>query len=223
MNPIALLVLATAAFLATHFITSTPLRTRFVARFGQRTYLVLYSVVALLTLGWMVWAYRQAPRQLLWEGWRYAPLLLMPFSMVLLAAGYLSRNPTAVMQEGTLRSAEPARGILRITRHPLMWAIALWAFAHMAARGDIESLVFFGGFLMLALVGTVSIDRRKAALGADWRRFAAATSNVPFVAIAQGRNRFAPGEIGYRKLLIGLALFVVIFLLHPYIFGVRPY
>jgi uncharacterized membrane protein len=223
MNPIAYLAFATAAFLGAHFVTSTPLRTRLVARFGQRTYLALYSVVALITLGWMIWAYRQTPRQLLWEGWRFAPLSLMPFSMVLLVAGYFSRNPTAVMQESKLRSAEPARGILRITRHPLMWAIALWAAAHVAARGDVKSLVFFGGFLVLALVGTVLIDRRKAALGEDWRRFTAVTSNVPFVAIAQGRNRFAPGEIGYRKALIGLALFVVIFLLHPYIFGARPW
>lgn len=223
MDPIAHLVFATTAFLGTHFVTSTRLRTRLVARFGQRTYLAIYSVVALIALAWMVWAYQQAPRQLLWEGWRHVPILLMPFSMVLLAAGYLSRNPTAVMQESKLRSGEPARGILRITRHPLMWAIALWAAAHVAARGDVKSLVFFGGFLVLALVGTVLIDRRKAALGEDWRRFAAVTSNVPFVAIAQGRNRFAAAEIGHRKPLVGLALFVVIFLLHPYLFGARPF
>ena len=223
MDPIAHLVLATAAFLGTHFVPSTPLRAGLIARLGQRAYLALYSVVALITLGWMVWAYRQVPVLPLWEGWRYAPLLLMPFSMILLAAGYLSRNPTMVMQERGLRSTEPARGIVRITRHPLMWAIALWAVAHALARGDVKSLIFFGGLLALALLGTVLIDRRKAALGEDWRRFAAVTSNVPFLAIAQGRNRFAPGEVGYRNLSIGLVLFVAIFILHPYIFGVRPY
>jgi uncharacterized membrane protein len=223
VNPIAHLILATAAFLATHFVSSTPLRPTLIARFGERAYLGLYSLVALVTLVWMSWAYAQAPRQFLWEGWRYAPLLLMPFSLILLVAGYLSRNPTAVMQERTLRSAEAARGVLRITRHPLMWAIVLWGGVHVLARGDVKSLIFFGGLLVVALLGTILMDRRKAALGEDWRRFAAVTSNVPFVAIVQGRNRFVPGEIGYLKPAIGLIVFVVILLLHPYVFGARPY
>lgn len=223
MDPIAHLILATAAFVVTHFVPSTPLRARLVAWLGQRAYLGLYSLVALATLVWTIWAYRHAPLVPLWNGWRYLPLLLMPFALVLLAAGYLSRNPTMVMQEDKLKAEEPARGILRVTRHPLMWAFALWAFAHLLARGDVRSLILFGGFLLLALVGTVLIDRRKAALGEDWRRFAAVTSNVPFLAIAQGRNRFVPAEVGWRKPLIALLLFVVLLLLHPYIFGARPY
>ncbi|MFL6624454.1 MAG: NnrU family protein [Sulfurifustaceae bacterium] len=223
MDPIAHLGLATAAFLLTHFVSSTPLRATLVARLGQRAYLGLYVVVAFITLGWMIAAYRHAPRELLWIGWRHVPLLVMPFALILLATGIRTRNPTAVMQESQLRSPEPARGVLRITRHPLMWAIALWAAVHVLARGDMKSLIFFGGLLLLALMGTVLIDRRKAALGTDWHRFTAVTSNVPFVAIAQGRNRFAPGEIGYRLPLIGLVLFAVVFILHPYIFGARPY
>jgi uncharacterized membrane protein len=70
------------------------------------------------------------------------------------------------------------------------WAIMLWAAAHILARGDLKSLIFFGGFLALAALGTVLMDRRKEkAMTEDWRRFAAVTSNIPFVAIAQGRNR----------------------------------
>ena len=223
MNPIANLLLATVAFVALHFIPSTPLRAAVVARFGQRRYLGAYSVVAAVALVWMSWAYAQAPRQLLWEGWRLLPVVIMPFSLILAVAGYTTRNPTAVMQERTLQSADPARGIVRITRHPLMWGIALWAAAHALARGDLKSLIFFGGLLVLALLGTVLIDRRRAALGEDWRRFAAVTSNVPFLAIAQGRNRFIPSEVGYRRPLIGLAVFVALFLLHPYLFGARAY
>lgn len=223
MSPITNLVFATVAFLVLHFIPSTPLREGLVARLGQRPYLALYSVVSVLALVWMGWAYAQAPRQFLWEGWRFVPLVVMPFSLILIVAGYTTRNPTAVMQERALQSADPARGIVRITRHPLMWGIALWAGAHTLARGDVKSLIFFGGFLVLALFGTLSIDRRRSVLGKDWRRFAAVTSNVPFLAIVQGRNRFIPSEIGYRRPLIGLALFVALFLLHPYLFGARPF
>lgn len=223
MDPVAHLIVAAAAFVVTHFVTSTPLRARLVAWLGQRVYLGLYSVVALATLSWMIWAYRHAPFEPLWNGWRYLPLLLMPLALILLVAGYLSRNPTMLMQEDKLEAAEPARGIMRVTRHPLMWAFALWALSHLLARGDVGSSILFGAFVLLALAGTVLIDRRKAALGENWRRFAAVTSNVPFLAILQGRNRLAPAEIGWRKPLIGVALFVVLLLLHSYLFGARPY
>jgi uncharacterized membrane protein len=105
-----------------------------------------------------------------------------------------------------------------------MWGIALWAGVHALARGDAASLVFFGSFLVLALAGTRLIDARKAdALGEDWARFAAATSNVPFTAIVEGRNRLAWGEIGAVKVGVGVAIYAVIVLLHPWLFGVRAY
>jgi uncharacterized membrane protein len=224
VNPIAHLLLATGVFVATHFVSGTGWRTLLVRRLGERGYLGLYSLVALATLVWMIWAYARAPVQPLWQGWRYLPALVMPVACVLLVAGYFSRNPTMVMQEGALKSSDPARGIVRITRHPLMWAIMLWAGAHVLARADVGALVFFGSFFLLGALGTVSMDRRKAAaLGGDWKRFAAATSNVPFVAIAQRRNTLALGEIGWRKPLIGLALYAALFVLHPLLFGARPY
>lgn len=223
MSPINSLLLATIVFLVLHFIPSTPLRAALVARIGQRPYLAAYSAVAAVALVWMCWAYAQAPREFLWDGWRLLPSIVMPFSLVLIVAGYTSRNPTAVMQERVLQSDNPARGFVRITRHPLMWGIALWAGAHTLARGDVKSLIFFGGLLVLALLGTVLIDRRRSALGEDWRRFAAVTSNVPFLAIIQGRNRLVLGEIKLRVLLIAIALYVVIFLVHPYVFSARPY
>jgi uncharacterized membrane protein len=70
----------------------------------------------------------------------------------------------------------------------------------------------------------VLLDARKSrTLGADWVRFAAVTSNVPFAAIIQDRNQFRFEEIGWKKVLIGLAVYAAIFALHPYLFGARPY
>jgi uncharacterized membrane protein len=224
MDPTAQLVVATAAFIATHFVPSTPLRAALVGRIGERAYLGLYSLVALVTLVWMARAFVHAPLQPLWPGLRHLPSAVMPFAFILLACGLLERNPTAVMQEGLLKSADPARGMIRVTRHPVMWSFMLWSGAHVLARGELNSTVFFGGFLLLAALGTVLIDRRKAArLGEDWKRFAAVTSNLPFVAIVQGRNRLAWREIGWWRPLVGLATFAVVFPLHPWLFGVRPY
>jgi uncharacterized membrane protein len=98
----------------------------------------------------------------------------------------------------------------------------LWAAAHILARGDLKGVIFFGGLLFVAAVGTLLMDSRKKA-NPDWARFEAATSHVPFVAIAQGRNRLDWREIGWTRPLIGLAAFAAFFLLHPWIFGARPY
>ena len=224
MDPMTQLLLATAVFLATHFVPSTPLRVAIAGRIGERAYVGLYSLVAFATIGWMVYAYSRAPLEPLFPGLRLLPALLMPFSFLLLIGGILARNPSAVGQQKVLQAEEPARGMLRVTRHPIQWGILLWAAAHLLARGDLKSTVFFGGFLLLSALGTVLMDRRKArTLGADWERFAHATSNVPFVAIAQGRNRFDAAEIGIVKLALGLALYAAFLLLHAWLFGAAPY
>lgn len=223
MDPVFQLALATAVFVATHFVTSTPLRGRLAGAVGERAYLGLYSLVALVAIVWMVIAYRHAPVEPLWTGSRALPVIVMPIAFVLLITGYF-RNPSAVMQGGLLKSPDPARGIIRVTRHPVMWAIMLWSAAHVLARGDLKSVLFFGGFFVVAAGGTVLQDLRKArTLGEDWARFAAVSSNVPFLAILQGRNRLALGEIGWAKPLLGLVLFFALLTLHPWLFGARPY
>ena len=224
MNPMTHLIAATVAFLATHYVASTPLRAKLVNALGK-AYLGLYSLIAFATLGYMIWAYYRAPSVGLWysPALRYVPLIVMPIAFILMVCGLLERNPTLVGQERLLETDDAARGILRITRHPLMWGFALWAASHILARGDAASVIFFGGFLVLALSGTVLIDRRKAAtLGDDWRRFAAVTSNLPFAAIAAGRNRLNLGEIGWWKVVAGLALYGALLWLHPVLFGAHP-
>jgi uncharacterized membrane protein len=105
-----------------------------------------------------------------------------------------------------------------------MWGVALWAWVHLVARGDLASIVFFGGFLLLALAGTVLIDARKnRMIGVDWQRFTAVTSNLPFAAIMQGRNQFRFDEIGWWRVAAGIAAYFVLIFLHPYVFGARPY
>jgi len=224
MDPLAQLCIATAAFLGTHFVSSTPLRAAIVRSTGERAYLGLYVVAALATLGWMVHAYLRAPVEPLWPGLRLVPAVIMPFAFILLVGGLLQKNPTAVGQAKFLAQEDPARGMLRVTRHPVMWAILLWAGAHVLARGDVKSLVFFGGFLLLAALGTRLIDARKAReAGEAWTRFSALTSNIPLVAIAQGRNSFHVGEIGLVKLVFALILYGGTLLTHAWLFGARPW
>src|SRR5215211_5150001 len=63
----AFLAFASATFLGTHFLLSHPLRTPLVSRMGEGPFRGLYSLVALITFGIMVWAYRRAgDQQPLW-------------------------------------------------------------------------------------------------------------------------------------------------------------
>ncbi len=215
------LVAATAAFLLTHFVSSTPLRPALVARIGEWPYRGLYSAFAFVTLGLMIWAYNKAPSEVLWTGPRELPAIVMPLAFVIIVCGYY-RNPTMVGADRLMKSEDPARGVIRVTRHPLMWGIMLWALSHVLARGDVKGLVFFGGFFALAALGTVLMDSRKRQ-NPDFQRFEAVTSNIPFVAIAQGRNRIVWREIGWLRPLIGVAVFFTFFFLHSWLFGVRPY
>ena len=224
MDPTTHLCLAAAGFLATHFVSSTPLRGAIAGALGEKIYLGLYSLAAFATLGWMIWAYGRAPLEPLWPGLQLLPAIIMPVSFILIACAILSRNPTAVGAARLLKHPEPAQGIIRVTRHPMMWGFMLWAGAHVLARGELKATVFFGTFLVLAALGALLIDRRKEqALGEDWQRFAAVTSWFPFLAIAQGRNRFDAAEIGWRNPAIGLALYILFLQAHAWLFGARPY
>jgi tripartite-type tricarboxylate transporter receptor subunit TctC len=218
MTPTGMLALATAAFLATHFVASTPLRPALVKAIGEWPYVGLYSLVALATLGWMSWAYSAAPREPLFAGFRQAPLVLMPIAFVLLVCGFY-RNPTIVGFEKLISSADPARGIIRVTRHPIMWAFMLWAAAHLLATPTLRALIFFGSFIVLAGVGTLLMDARKRS-NPDWARFAAVTSHIPLQAVLQRRNRIVWREIGWLRPAIGIAVFGAVFFLHPWLFGV---
>jgi uncharacterized membrane protein len=227
----ALMLLASLLFLGTHLgISSTALRGRLVVMLGERGYLAAYSLVAVVTLAYLIWIYAALPRYpYLWlpsPGLYLVPKLTMPIAAVLLVGGFMVRNPTAVGQERTLAGAGGAaddltRGLIRITRHPFQWAVVLWAAAHLVANGDGVSVIFFGTFLVLGLAGGVVIDRKKAAqLGAGWAPFARVTSNVPFAAIVSGRNRLAPKEL-IAPILVGLVAYVVLYLVHPWLAGVR--
>ena len=130
---------------------------RWCARSANGPTAALYSLVALATLVWMGFAYAAAPRELLWNGLRHLPSVVMPLAFVLITCG-AGRNPTIVGADKLLKSDEPARGIVRITRHPIMWGLMLWSASHVLARGDLKSLVFFGGLFLLAALGTVLID-----------------------------------------------------------------
>src|SRR5215469_8906453 len=173
------------------------MRNRVIGILGKNGYMAAFAVASVIGLGWLVLAYNRAPYLVTWgmlEWWKPIAIILMPPAALLVVIGLTTPNPTSVAQEGRL--GQPPQGIVRITRHPFLTGVGLWALVHLIGNGDVASLVFFATWAIVALAGTVSIDtKRRRLLGSTWEPFAVQTSIIPFAAIAARRNRFVPREI----------------------------
>lgn len=192
------LIAACVAFVGTHFLLSHPLRASLVARIGERGFLGLYSLVAFATLGWMAAAYRAAPATApLWpvgDGlWAIVTVVMLVASVLLM--GSLIGNPALPDPSGATKPVPAARGVFAVTRHPMMWAFALWGLCHIAVYPLAANIVLAGSIIVLALIGAALQDRKKRALEPErWRAWEAQTSFWPLGAVAAGRARL----VGFR-------------------------
>lgn len=210
MQGMAGLLLAAAAFVGTHFALSHPLRRPIVGRIGERGFLLVYSLVAAVTIGWMVEAYRHAPATpFLWPVgdavWAVATAVMLVASVLLM--GSLVGNPALPTGGAAPGAPATARGVYAVTRHPMMWAFALWGGCHVAVYPMLANVILAGAIVVLALVGAAMQDRKKQALQPDlWPAWEARTSYWPFAAVAAGRARL--GGVGAHALAGGAVLWL---------------
>jgi len=202
---------ALAAFFAAHSLPALPgLRGRLVMWLGsERRYLILHSVLASLTLVWLVLATLEAPRIELWgfHDWaRWVPILVMPIACILLVAGLTTSNPFS-LGPGS-RGFDPSRpGIVGITRHPVLLAAALWSGAHLFPNGELRAVLLFGALFVFSLMGVPLFDHRRKAL-------------APLkVALRLGRADL-PGLM--IRVIGGLLLYGALLYLHQWAFGLNP-
>ena len=219
---------ALAAFFATHFLpTRQGLRGRLIERLGRRVYFSVYGIVSLAVVAWVIVAAGRAPRIDLWWqlGWhRWVPVLMMPMAVLLAVLELGVRYPYTL---GGRRSAafDPAHpGVAAVTRHPLLWSLALWSGAHLVANGDLAHVILFGGFAALSLSAMPIFDRRaRTAMPPDeWnatRRSTAILSFRPLLdrAWLRGNRRTL-----LRGIAIAAVIYVAVFLLHEPVIGVTP-
>lgn len=221
-------VSALAAFTASHALPSLPgARGWLVARLGRGGYGAVFGILSTLLLVWLIAAAGRAPFVPLWDQapWmRWVPNLAMPVVCVLAALAIAAPNPFSF--EGRGRAFDPARpGIAGLTRHPLLWALLVWALAHLLVNGDLAHGVLFGGFAAMALAGMALQDaRHRRAWGrSEWARLSARTSALPLVAWLEGRWRPAlPGRREMLRIAAGLLVWVALWHLHLPVIGVSP-
>jgi uncharacterized membrane protein len=222
------LIAASAFFLAIHFgVSGTHLRDALVGRMGERAYRGAFALASIVGLVWMSRAYAHAPDVELWGqlvNLRPVAYVVVLIAFLLAIIGLATPSPTRVGMESKLaQGSDIVRGMVRITRHPFLWGVTIWATIHLVVNGDLASLIFFGSLLLLALGGTASIDaKRRRNFGEQWNAFAQATSNIPFAAIAAGRNRLgvALKEIGLVRIIAAIVVFGLFFAFHGRLFGV---
>lgn len=216
------LALASLLWVGVHAgIAGTSVRAALVARLTERWFTLAYSVLSVGAIILLVQAWSAAPPQEpLWfaPDWlRWALALVMLPGFVLFVASVSGPNPTAM--GGKLGEAG-VRGIQRVTRHPMLWSFAIWAGVHLIGKGTLAGVLFFGAFLVTALLGMPSIDAKlRRRDPATWARLAPATSIMPFGAILAGRNRLSVAEIGWVPLVIAAVAWAALLHFHPRLFG----
>ena len=180
-----LLVLGILVFIGIHLLPSFRFaRGKLIGRFGAGGYKGMFSLVSAAGLILLIAGKAYADFTPVWTppAWtRHLALTLMPFSFMLLIAAYLPSN------------------IKRLTAHPMLWGVTLWSASHLAANGDLASLLLFGSLGVYALFDMWSANRRGA---------------------APSSARY-PATRDVAVVLAGLAVYVAFLFLHPYLFGVR--
>lgn len=221
MNGFGQVIAAAVAFVGTHFLLSHPLRGRIVGAVGERAFLGIYSLVAAASLTWLVIAYQETPATApLWDVgdgiWAVATAVMLLASILLM--GSFVRNPALPNPGAPPVVPAEARGVYAVTRHPMMWAFALWGACHIAVYPLAANIVLALAIMVLALGGAAFQDVKKAALQPDtWPLWQARTGFWPFTAVLAGKARL--GGFGLHALAGGVVVWLAVTWAHIPIAG----
>ncbi len=219
---LTLIVLFSVLFAVTHLVLSHgSIREGLVNKIGQWPFRGLYSLIAFLTLGpaAVLWWQNRHLGAVLWElpFWpeRIIAGLLVLFGFFLFFQLLATPSPASMMP-----AKNEARGVLRITRHPMNMGITMWALAHLLANGTVGDVAFLGSFVVVGVLGPYHMDARlKKTKGEDFIEFCRQTSVIPFSAILGRRNRLALDELSFPLALIAVVVFAALTFFHSRLFG----
>ncbi len=179
-----ILIVGLIIFLGLHFIPVFPgVKASIVNRLGEGLYRPVFAIVSIIGFALIVYGKIIAhPPVILWTppDWtRHVAFSLMPVALILLVSAYAPGH------------------IRRWVRHPMLAGTILWSLAHLAANGELSSLLLFGGFFI-------------------W-------SSVTFV-LALFRETPPPVVKGWggdiTAVIIGIILTTLLMNFHMYLFGV---
>ncbi len=158
-------------------------------RLGYGPFMGGYSLVSLIGFGLIIYGFGASRG----AGLLYTPptwaqhlnLVLMVPALILLVA-----------------SQVPAGHIKKITKHPMLLSVKIWALGHLLANGELNSVILFVSFLAFAVFDRIMVKRRgDNGPGAD----IALNPTMDLVSVAVGVAAWA----------------AIAFWLHPILFGVQ--
>jgi uncharacterized membrane protein len=205
-------------------LTARPVRARLVRGMGETGFILVYSVIAIVTFAALV--HYVALHHL--DEPHVSFLVTIPpvrgallalsvvgFSLFITAVLVYPRLPMATFRHRVM----PARGVQQVTRHPFFSGVAIWAAAHALLAPSSVSFVFFVGVIVLAFVGGTHQDRRLISeMGEPYRAYVAATSFWPLVAIITKRQKIRWREQPWFGYGIGIGASLGLYQVHDHIF-----
>jgi uncharacterized membrane protein len=189
-----LLIVGLLLFLGGHSvrIVAEDWRKAQIARMGEKKWKAAYSVVSLIGLVLIILGYGMARREpdVLWAPPVWAPHLtglLTLLAFILFPAAHA-----------------PGNHFKSFFRHPMTFAVALWALGHLIANGTLNAVVMFGAFFVWAVLDFAAALRRDRAEGVVYPNGTLSRDVMPVVA--------------------GVVIWAVFaFFLHGWLFGVKPF
>ena len=219
---LTLIVVFSLLFMLTHILLSHgTIRQGLVDKLGQWPFRGLYSLVSFGTLGpaAVLWWQNRHLGPVLWE-LPFWPERILAAALVLFAFFLFFQSLATPSPASMAPAKDQVRGVLRITRHPMNMALALWGLAHLLANGTLGDVAFFGSFVVVGVLGAYHMDARlKRKKGEAFVEFCRKTSVLPFGAIISGRNRLVVSELAFPLALIAVVVFAVLTVFHSRFFG----
>jgi uncharacterized membrane protein len=215
-------------FAGAHLYLSGPsARPHLIARLGPDAFRGVYSLVVLVWFACLVWYYgnHKHAGPLLWTTLgppgiaRLVSYVLMFLAFMLLVPSVLPAHAAPSSMAAGGQDPGTAHGLLRITRHPLLMALALFGLAHLLVNGTLGDVVFFGGFPLFVWLGARHQDARLSRDRPGYRGLVAETSVVPFGAIVAGRQHLVAAELPWGAMAAGAVLAAIVRWWHASLFG----
>ena len=200
-------------------LSAEPVRSQLVGKMGEKGFQGFYSLIALITFGLLIAGFVlsdtsampvfDAGAAVSWMG--HIASLLMLLAFILLFAGFANPSPM-----GMAPTKLEAHGIIRITRHPMNMAFALFGLSHLLVNRLPVDWIFYLGFVLFGVLSSMHQDKKKIRQGGqDYQNFVDSTSILPFGAIVTGKQPLKLSEISKAGLLLGIVGTVVARILHP--------